>query len=169
MDFKELMDGAQALADEAIATGTQHPAETLGLDRRCGSLWVSEEWIATEQPRMLNYYGGFEYIEDRYVTTLGSWTFYSAEDETERVEGAIAHLEWEDGDPVLSRLIKYAGMDIPREDLVIMDHEITKLRDMDWDDDRIFRFLKNHECVNPELPEDVALANMARIRREDVK
>jgi hypothetical protein len=60
-------------------------------------------------------------------------------------------------------------MDIPREDLVIMDHEITKLRDMDWDDDRIFRFLKNHECVNPELPEDVALANMARIRREDVK
>ncbi len=92
MDYGDIMERAEALAEEAIQTGTRHLANSLGLDGRCGMLVVGETWIATDNARTLDYYGGFEYIDDSYKTRLGSWTFYARDDG--RVDSAITALEF---------------------------------------------------------------------------
>lgn len=91
MDYTELNDRAQALAQEALATATKHPAEVLGLDQRCGPVWLGEDFLATEYRQALDYYGGFEYIDKKYITTLGTWTFYSNDDD--RVLDAFLYVE----------------------------------------------------------------------------
>lgn len=91
MDYTELNQRAQALAQEALATTTEHPAEALGLDRRCGSVWLGEDFLATDHRQALDYYGGFEYIDKEYITTLGDWTFYSIE--ADRVLNAFLYVE----------------------------------------------------------------------------
>ena len=94
MDYQEILERAQALAEEALATGTLHPPEALGLDQRCGSLVVGESWIAAQGDRVrrLDYYGGFEYIDAEYRLTLGDTVFYSID--ADRVLGAIETLEY---------------------------------------------------------------------------
>jgi hypothetical protein len=70
--------------------------EQLGLDRRAGyKLWVSNDHthiISTKDGvRVLNYYGGFEYVDTNYVSELGDYVFYSAEDS--RVGDHISRLD----------------------------------------------------------------------------
>jgi imidazolonepropionase-like amidohydrolase len=93
MDYTQILEGAQALAEAALATGTTHPAESLGLDERCGPLVVGEDWIAVSDDgvRRLRYYGGFEYIDEEYITMLGNTTFYSIE--ADRVLEAMTRLD----------------------------------------------------------------------------
>ena len=91
MDYFEIQCRAQALVEEALATATEQPAEALGLDQRCGSVWLGEDFLATDQRRLLDYYGGFEYIDQEHIITLGSWTFYSIE--ADRVLGAFEYVE----------------------------------------------------------------------------
>ena len=67
-------------------------ADKLGLDRRSGSIYVllDEDCIAVKgSVGSLNYYGGFEYIKEEYITTIGHITFYSGE--TSRVEDCIRY------------------------------------------------------------------------------
>jgi hypothetical protein len=92
MDYGDIMDRAEALAEEVIQTGTRHSARKLNLDVRCGDLVVGETWIATDNARTLDYYGGFEYVDDSYKTRIGSWTFYARDDD--RVDSAITALEF---------------------------------------------------------------------------
>ena len=33
-----------------------------GLDTRCGTLYLADDYLLTTQPRALDYYGGFEYV-----------------------------------------------------------------------------------------------------------
>lgn len=162
--YYELKQRAQALAEEALAEATEHPAEALGLDTRCGPCWISEDWLATQRAKELNYYGGFEYIEPEHMMDLGDWTFYSRE--ADRVDAAISCVEFIDGDVVLSRLIDYADGNISEEDQVALVRDIEEWREAGWDDDRIFRLLKNREEVDPDLDEATALANMHRIMGE---
>ena len=57
-------------------------ADKVGLDYRCGSVYVilDEDIIAVKgQTGSINYYGGFEYIDPCYKTTIGDVTFYSGE------------------------------------------------------------------------------------------
>lgn len=91
MDYTELNDRAQALAQEALATATEHSAEVLGLDQRCGPVWLGEDFLATDHRQALDYYGGFEYIDKEYITALGDWTFYSIE--ADRVLNAFLRVE----------------------------------------------------------------------------
>lgn len=91
MDYFEIRCRAQALAEEALATATKHPAEALGLDQRCGPVWLGEDFLATDHRQALDYYGGFEYIDKEYITTLGTWTFYS--NDADRVLGAFLYVE----------------------------------------------------------------------------
>lgn len=66
----------------------QVSADELGLDRRCGRVWVCEDFIAVEGgSQSLDYYGGFEYVDRDCVTVMGDYKFYSAEDD--RVRDAI--------------------------------------------------------------------------------
>ena len=64
-------------------------AEAAGLDYRCGSIHVSvnEDFIAVNSTYSIEYYGGFEYIDSDYKTTIGHITFYSGE--ASRVRDAI--------------------------------------------------------------------------------
>ena len=66
-------------------------ASQVGLDIRCGMVYVSpeEDFVAVSGNGMINYYGGFEYIDSDYITTIGHMTFYSGE--TSRVEDCIRY------------------------------------------------------------------------------
>ena len=65
-------------------------ASELGLDSRCGMVYVDSDCIAVTQnsDRSLQYYGGFEYVDKEYRTEMGGYVFYFRDDD--RVNG---HLE----------------------------------------------------------------------------
>lgn len=68
-------------------------ASQLGLDSRCGYVWVSEMEniiISESSTRMLDYYGGFEYVkeEDGERLQFKDFTIYFGE-YSERVQRAI--------------------------------------------------------------------------------
>ena len=59
-------------------------AKELGLDPRAGyDLYITKDGIAVEKEadRVLQYYGGFEYVEKEFRTELGEYVFYSIGDE----------------------------------------------------------------------------------------
>ncbi len=64
-------------------------ADMVGLDYRCGSVHISveEDFVAVNGRYSIDYYGGFEYIDSDYITTIGHVTFYSGEHS--RVQDAI--------------------------------------------------------------------------------
>ena len=66
-------------------------ADQVGLDFRCGMVYVSvaDDFVAVSGNYSINYYGGFEYIDSDYITTIGHMTFYSGE--TSRVEDCIRY------------------------------------------------------------------------------
>jgi hypothetical protein len=69
-------------------------AESLGLDPRAARrLWVNETGIAVKGgTRNLDYYGGFEYVDQSDRRSLGDWTFYLVSDEDSRVRGHVARV-----------------------------------------------------------------------------
>jgi hypothetical protein len=61
---------------------TKTKAENLGLDNRAGyTLYVNDDCIAVSKvnDRSLQYYGGFEYIDESDRAELGEWVFYMSE------------------------------------------------------------------------------------------
>jgi len=62
------------------------PASDLGLDLRCGRLFVNEDGIAVskDSDRSLQYYGGFEYVDKDYRHELGGYVFYTVDDDRVR-------------------------------------------------------------------------------------
>lgn len=58
-------------------------AEDLGLDSRAGySLYVNDDCIAVRGAmfdRVLQYYGGFEYVDKQDRMEVGDWVFYMAD------------------------------------------------------------------------------------------
>ena len=56
-------------------------AEQVGLDYRSGMVYVSvaDDFVAVSGNYSIDYYGGFEYIDSDYKTTIGNMTFYSGE------------------------------------------------------------------------------------------
>lgn len=61
-------------------------ASDLGLDQRAGyRLFVCDECIAVEgDGHLLDYYGGFEYVDKEYVRVVGNWKFYMSDDDRVR-------------------------------------------------------------------------------------
>ena len=83
MSFEELLDSVDSLVRDFMDKATEVTAEDLGLDRRAAyRLYVTDEVIAVPKgdDRVLQYYGGFEYVDKEYRRELGDWVFYSAED-----------------------------------------------------------------------------------------
>ena len=66
-------------------------ADMVGLDYRCGRVHISveEDFVAVNGRYSIDYYGGFEYIDSDYITTIGRVTFYSGE--TSRVRDCISY------------------------------------------------------------------------------
>lgn len=82
MDLFELIDNVTELTDNFVGKMGQVPANRLGLDPRCGKLFVSPDCIGVYKAndRALQYYGGFEYVDIEYRYEFGDYVFYSAED-----------------------------------------------------------------------------------------
>lgn len=93
MTIDEILSALQELEAQVLDSCTEHPATALGLDRRCGTLHVNEEYIAVSSSmnQSLRYYGGFEYIPEEYVTRVGDLILYSIEHD--RVLDALTRLE----------------------------------------------------------------------------
>lgn len=77
--------------EEFVESLHQVNPEQVGLDYRCGLLFVGEDTVATKTRQRLDYYGGFEYIDKDNVTVFGEWTFYSVgcDNDVERVKEVI--------------------------------------------------------------------------------
>ena len=92
MDTWNNIQGALSELDQQIADSvTPHMAEGAGLDPRCGIIYSGEDFLATRNRRLLDYYGGFEYVDSEYIQQVGGWTLYSIEDG--RVLEAMTTLE----------------------------------------------------------------------------
>lgn len=81
----ELMNEINARVEELIDTEFREvKPEELGLDLRVGiRLFINEDFIVARKSnrRSLDYYGGFEYVDEEHVSVLGDYVFYSADDE----------------------------------------------------------------------------------------
>jgi hypothetical protein len=92
----DLLDEVNAVVSRYVQGMRREPASRLGLDDRCGMLYVDEDCIVAYTGSRLDYYGGFEYIkEGEGRTTLGEFTFYSTE--SDRVSDALECLMEKDG------------------------------------------------------------------------
>jgi len=81
MELFDLIDNVTELTDNFVGTMGKVPAVKLGLDNRCGSLFISPDCIAVYKAndRSLQYYGGFEYVDSQFRHEMGDYVFYSAE------------------------------------------------------------------------------------------
>jgi len=94
---EDLLDAISEVVARHVRGMRKEPASRLGLDERCGILFVDEDAIVAYTGSRLDYYGGFEYIkEGEGRTTLGDYTFYSASHN--RVADAIENLMEFDGE-----------------------------------------------------------------------
>ena len=82
MDLFELIDDVTELTDTFVGKMGKVNPQQLGLDNRCGSLFITPDCIGTykDRDRALQYYGGFEYVDTEYRHEFGDYVFYSAED-----------------------------------------------------------------------------------------
>ena len=94
----ELQDQIDNLIDQYLedSDAVRVSAEAVGLDHRAGYVFVStgEGWIAAVagNVRSLEYYGGFEYVDDKL--SIGEMTFYS--NDSSRVADAIEYFSHKD-------------------------------------------------------------------------
>ena len=81
MDLFELIDEVTELTDNFVGKMGRVPANQLGLDPRCGKLFITPDCIGVykSNDRALQYYGGFEYINDMHRHPMGDYVFYSNE------------------------------------------------------------------------------------------
>ena len=65
--------------------------EELGLDFRCGIIYVSVDgdFVAACNPRSIEYYGGWEYIDSEFKLDAGNYRFYDRE--ADRVDAVIRY------------------------------------------------------------------------------
>ena len=82
MELFDLIDSVTELTDNFIGNTIKVNPEQLGLDNRCGSLFVTPDCIGTykARDRALQYYGGFEYVDKVYRHEMGDYVFYSGHD-----------------------------------------------------------------------------------------
>lgn len=80
-DLEDFLSGVRNRVKELMELAD---AESLGLDYRAGShIYVDRDYIAVKKRhrQALDYYGGFEYVDEEHVTVFGNYVFYNNEDE----------------------------------------------------------------------------------------
>lgn len=89
MDFSDIVSRANDFVNEIFASEgfrrmTRDQHRTCGLDPRAfdGAVWYSDDCLVVHNKhrRVLDYYGGFEYVEADNVATIGDYVFYSGYD-----------------------------------------------------------------------------------------
>lgn len=77
-----MIDEVSRTVDTFVESMRKVKAEDLGLDNRAGySLYVNDDCIAVRgyKDRSLQYYGGFEYVDEQDRKEVGDWVFYMAD------------------------------------------------------------------------------------------
>jgi hypothetical protein len=71
------------IARELMLTARQVDATQCGLDQRCGNLYVGDDFLAVHaaNDRLLQYYGGFEYVDASNRSAWGKYVFYSIDND----------------------------------------------------------------------------------------
>tara|TARA_R110002167_G_scaffold138772_2_gene326114 strand:+ start:128 stop:541 length:414 start_codon:yes stop_codon:yes gene_type:complete len=71
----------QFLKDSNAVKIGAHGLDDLGLDFRCGKIHVSVDgdFVAVSNPRDIEYYGGWEYIDSEFKFDAGDYRFYDSE------------------------------------------------------------------------------------------
>jgi len=94
MELLNVIDEANEMLGNVIEDLPYVRADKIGLDSRAGHVFVdlNDELIITKAHniRSLEYYGGFEYINDENTTTMGDYKIYGI-DGDDRVEAAIEY------------------------------------------------------------------------------
>lgn len=88
MPVQSAIEAAESAVRELTDTMTRVSAEQCGLDPRAGRFYISDDAIIVDtSARSLEYYGGFEYVDDYSKTVIGQFTIYTSDDD--RVQEAI--------------------------------------------------------------------------------
>lgn len=94
MDFSEFKYQINDLNNEFISQCMKVKPESIGLDDRIGSVFVPTDFsciaVHKSKNKSIRYYGGFEYIGDKYIVEVGDYVYYSNEDS--RVERHLSYL-----------------------------------------------------------------------------
>lgn len=96
MSIVNLIDEVREMTDDFVASMRKEPASRLGLDERCGMVWVDEDAIVAYKGSRIEYYGGFEYVKGDDRAEIGDYVIYMAT--SERVSNAIECLMEFDGE-----------------------------------------------------------------------
>ena len=91
-----LIDEVRDMVDEHVQAMRREPASRLGLDDRCGSVWIDEDAIVAYKGSRIDYYGGFEYVKGEDRVELGEYVFYLST--SSRVSDCIETLMEYDGE-----------------------------------------------------------------------
>jgi hypothetical protein len=78
MTYDEIYDAVEALREQIVSSTTPVQPQDVGLNPRCGPVLIGNDFVATLMPRLLDYYGGFEYVTEG-VMTIGEMKIYFAE------------------------------------------------------------------------------------------
>lgn len=90
MTYDDIYDETEELAARIMATTELVSAENVGLDRRCQTLLIGDGFVASMFPKALDYFGGFEYI-DEGIINIGNMKVYSADNR--RVQEVLDRFE----------------------------------------------------------------------------
>lgn len=84
MEFYEMTSIVDEAVSSFISCAEEIKPEVAGLDKRAGyKLFITEDVIACRMndDKALQYYGGFEYVEQDCRSVIGGYVFYSCDDE----------------------------------------------------------------------------------------
>ena len=98
-DLYDLQKHISSLVDEFINTTTHIKPSDVGMDRRCCStFFIGPDFVAVHKhhDRNLQYYGGFEYIDNEDRVEMGDYVFYYAN--SDRVQHILDSVNEESSD-----------------------------------------------------------------------
>lgn len=85
MFTSDLIDTINDSVATHIASNMQEAyPEAFGLDNRCARTMFFDDYciaVLKHHDRNLQYYGGFEYVDQQYRVEIGNYVFYMGEDE----------------------------------------------------------------------------------------
>lgn len=87
MDFCDFEDKITDLVNQFIRDLSRVNAREVGLNERCGEVYVGDSFIAVKSynDNRLQYYGGFEYIDKEQRKQYGDLVIYMVESDEDRV------------------------------------------------------------------------------------
>jgi len=93
MNIETLLDTVNNMMQTKVSNMRKFKPDEIGLDYRCGSVWVDSECIiiSKNNDRSLQYYAGFEYVDNiSNRVELGEYVVYiDTNEDDERISDVI--------------------------------------------------------------------------------